>query len=75
VAAPVRFDDLDEGGRARRLRPLALSALRACEHVRAWPDDDLVRACTAGAALTFANAAYRDSDPDYRREAARYAVR
>ena len=48
---------------------------RGYEAVRAWPDDDLVAAFTAGAALTLANGVYQDFDPDYRREAGAYAAR
>lgn len=48
---------------------------RGYETVRAWPDEDLVAAFTAGAALALANGVFQDFDPDYRRDAGRYAAR
>lgn len=57
-------------------RPAQLRGFRrGYESVRTWPDDDLVAAFTAGAALTLANGVYQDFDPDYRREAGVYAAR
>jgi Ser/Thr protein kinase RdoA (MazF antagonist) len=56
-------------------RPQLRAFRRGYERVRPWPDDDLVRAFTAGAALALANGVFQDFDPGYRGEAARLASR
>ncbi len=72
-------EDLGTSAFQMRMRGCGAARLRAFRHgyetVRPWPDDDLVAAFTAGAALALANGVYQDFDLDYRREAARYAAR
>lgn len=77
VATPAQ--DLGASALQMRIRGCRGGQLRAFrrgyEGVRPWPDEDLVAAFTAGAALTLANGVFQDFDPGYRREAGRYSAR
>lgn len=77
LATPAQ--DLGNAAFQMRMRGCGSAQLSAFRRgyasVRAWPEDDLVDAFTAGAALTLANGVFQDFDPGYRREADAYANR